>query len=393
MNGQRELEQAQQCMEAYLADLQTIVNIDSGTYTREGVNRVAAYLVDRFAGWGFATRYERQSEYGDHLIATRQGKNATGPRLLCIGHLDTVFSEGEAARRPFAISERNGQKIATGPGVLDMKSGVLLAMYALHLLSETGDDNYQSVTFVCNSDEEIGSPSSKDLIKELSRQHDAVLVFEPGRKEHTVVSARKGCGRYKVEVWGRSAHAGVEPHLGRNAILELASQVQKLHALNGTIPGVTLSVGIIRGGERTNVVPDYAYCELDVRAADQQGIRAVEKAMRDIATQHILDGTRVQLSGSMSSQPFEKSAQNEPLLTHIKAAGEDLGIAIQDVSTGGASDANTSSWAGTPTLDGLGPGGGLAHNPDEYVELDYLPKRIALVMRLVRRICQQPSNE
>lgn len=393
MNSQHEHEQAQQCMEAYLADLQTIVNIDSGTYTREGVNRVAAYLADRFAGWRFATRYDRQSEYGDHLIATRQGKNSTGPRLLCIGHLDTVFSEGEAARRPFAISERNGQRIATGPGVLDMKSGVLLAMYALHLLSETGDDNYQSVTFVCNSDEEVGSPSSKDLIKELSRQHDAVLVFEPGRKEHTVVSARKGCGHYKVEVWGRSAHAGVEPHLGRNAILELASQVQKLHALNGTIPGVTLSVGIIRGGERTNVVPDYAYCELDVRAADQPGIRAVEKAMRDIATQHILDGTRVQLSGGMSSQPFEKSAQNEPLLTHVKAAGEDLGIAIQGVSTGGASDANTSSWAGTPTLDGLGPGGGLAHNPDEYVELDYLPKRIALVMRLVKRICQQSTHE
>jgi glutamate carboxypeptidase len=269
-----------------------------------------------------------------------------------------------------------------------MKSGVLLGMYALHLLIEDGEDAYQSVTFVCNSDEEIGSPRSKSLIKELATRHDAVLVFEPGRKEHTVVSSRKGCGLYKVEVWGRSAHAGVEPHLGRNAILELASQVQKLHALNGTIPGVTVSVGIIHGGERTNVVPDYAYCELDVRATDQAGIRAVEQAMRDIVSQHILDGTRITVNGSIGCQPFERNAQNEPLIAHVKAAGADLGLDILDVGSGGASDANTTSWAGTPTLDGLGAGGGLAHNPDEYIELDYRPRRVALVMCLIKRLGQ-----
>ncbi|HEY0755054.1 MAG TPA: M20 family metallopeptidase [Ktedonobacteraceae bacterium] len=385
----RELEQAQQAMEAYLADLRTIVNIDSGTYTLAGINRVGAYLAERFQNWGFSTRFVEQTQYGNHLIATRPGSLPTGPRLLFIGHIDTVFPEGEAARRPFALSEREGQAIATGPGVLDMKSGVLLGMYALRLLSEAGADTYQSVTFLCNSDEEIGSPSSKPLIKELAPQHDAVLVFEPGRKEHTVVSSRKSSGRYKVEVWGRAAHAGVEPHLGRNAILELTSQVQKLHALNGSIPGVTVSVGIIRGGERTNVVPDYAYCELDVRAAEQAGIGAVEKAMHDIVTQHILADTRIALSGGMGSQPFERNAQNEPLLAHIKAAGADLGLTIEGVSSGGASDANTSSWAGVPTLDGLGTGGGLAHNPDEYVELAYLPRRIALVMRLIKHLAQQ----
>jgi glutamate carboxypeptidase len=386
MSKSRELQQAERSMDAYLADLEAIVNIDSGTYTRAGVNRVGAYLTERFHGWGFDVRYERQSTYGDHLIATRQGSNPGGPRLLFIGHIDTVFAEGEAARRPFAIEERGGQRLATGPGVLDMKSGVLLSMYALRLLTEAQEETYQRVTVLCNSDEEIGSPTSKALIKELSAQHDAVLVFEPGRKVHTVVSARKGCGRYTVEVWGRSAHAGVEPHLGRNAIVELASQVQKLHALNGTIPGVTVSVGVIRGGERTNVVPDYASCDLDVRAADGAGIRAVEKAMRAITTQRILDGTRIACSGGMGSQPFERNAQNQPLIAHVRAAGASLGLEIQDVSSGGASDANTSSWAGTPTLDGLGAGGGLAHRPDEYIELDSLPTRIALVMLLVRRL-------
>jgi glutamate carboxypeptidase len=386
MSRPRELEQAERSMEAYLADLEAIVNIDSGTYTRTGVNHVGAYLADRFQGWGFDTHYEHQSTYGDHLVAARRGSNPGGPRLLFIGHIDTVFAEGEAARRPFTIEERAGERIASGPGVLDMKSGVLLGMYALRLLAEAHEESYQHVTVLCNSDEEIGSPTSKELIKELSTQHDAVLVFEPGRKVHTVVSARKGCGRYTIEVWGRSAHAGVEPHLGRNAIVELASQVQKLHALNGTIPGVTLSVGVIRGGERTNVVPDYASCDLDVRAADAAGIRAVEKAMRTITTQRILDGTRIACSGGMGSQPFERNAQNQPLIAHVRAAGASLGLDIQDVSSGGASDANTSSWAGTSTLDGLGAGGGLAHRPDEYIELDSLPTRIALVMLLVKRL-------
>lgn len=386
MSAKDDLARAQQCINAYLADLQAIVNIDSGTYTPTGINQVGAYLARRFEDWGFVTRVEKREGYGDHLLATRQGGRSGGPRLLCIGHIDTVFPEGEVARRPFALGERDGLRVATGPGVLDMKSGVLIGMYALHLLQENGDEPYQRVTFLCNSDEEIGSPSSKPLIQQLSGEHDAVLVFEPGRKEHTIVSARKGCGRYKLEVWGRAAHAGVEPHLGHSAILELAHQVQLLHALNGTIPGVTVNVGVIHGGERANIVPDYACADIDIRATDQAGIRAIEKALNDVTTRHHVDGTRIQLSGGMSSQPFERNAQNAPLIALAKAAGAELGLAMQDVSSGGASDANTSSWVGTPTIDGLGAGGGLAHNPEEYIELDSLPKRIALIMGLVRKI-------
>ena len=128
MSAKQDLARAQQCMDAYLADLQAIVNIDSGTYTPRGVNQVGAYLAGRFQGWGFATRVEKREGYGDHLLATRQGSQQAGPRLLCIGHLDTVFPEGEVARRPFALGERDGQRVATGPGVLDMKSGVLIAI-------------------------------------------------------------------------------------------------------------------------------------------------------------------------------------------------------------------------------------------------------------------------
>ncbi len=389
----RDIERAEQLMDAYLDDLKTIVNIDSGTFTKAGVDRVAAYLQERFQGLGFSTRFEQQEHYGDHLVATHQGNAPGGPRILLVGHIDTVLPDGEAGRRPFAISRRDGARIATGPGILDMKSGVLIGMYALHLLIEGQQANYSQVTFICNSDEEIGSPSSRPLIQQLAQQADAVLVLEPGRAQGTIVSSRKGCGQYRVEVHGLSAHAGVEPQRGRNAILELSYQVQKMQALNGTIPGATLSVGIIRGGERTNVVPDYAYFDMDVRVADQASLKALEEAMRQVTYQNKLAGTRITLSGSLLCQPFECNQHNEQLVALAKEAGRELGVKIQDVGSGGASDANTTAAMAIPTLDGLGAGGGLAHNPGEYIELDYLPTRIALAAGLIRKLANKYGGD
>jgi len=381
-----DVEQAQKHMDEYLHDLKTIVNIDSGTYTKAGIDRVGAYLQNRFHTLGFSTSFDKQEQYGDHLIATHTGQSPQGPHIVFIGHIDTVLPDGEAERRPFTIKQDNGMRVATGPGVLDMKSGVLIGMYALRLLIESQQAHYSNVTFICNSDEEIGSPSSRPLIQKLAQQADAVLVFEPGRAAETIVSSRKGCGQYRVEVHGISAHAGVEPDRGRNAILELSYQVQMMQALNGTIPGATLSVGIIRGGDRTNVVPDYAYFDMDVRATDQSSAEALEAAMLKVTCQNKLRDTRITLSGSMLCQPFERNKRNVHLVDLAKAAGSELGLKIQDVGSGGASDANTTSAMGIPTLDGLGAGGGLAHNPGEFVELDYLPTRIALVAGLIKRI-------
>lgn len=380
------VEQAEGLMQQFLDDLRAIVNIDSGTYTPAGVNRVGAYLQERFQACGFSTAIDRQEQYGDHLIATHSGSAPTGPRLLLIGHMDTVFSEGEVAKRPFAIGQRNGMRIATGPGVLDMKSGILIGLYGLRLLIERQQASYRQVTFVCNSDEEIGSPSSKPLIQELAKDADAVLVLEPGRAENTIVSSRKGCGQYRIEVHGLSAHAGVEPQKGRNAILELSYQVQRMQAINGTIPGATLNVGIIHGGERTNIVPDYAYFEMDARVTSTESIAALEAAIQKAAAKTALSGTKIVVSGGFICEPFERNASNARLVQLAQAAGKAMGMAIQDVGSGGSSDANTSAALGIPTLDGLGAGGGLAHNPDEYIELDYLPERIALLAGLVEQI-------
>lgn len=380
------VEQAEQLMPLFLDDLKAIVNIDSGTYTKAGVDRVGAYLQERFHASGFSTHFDKQRQYGDHLVATHSGNNPDGPRILLIGHMDTVFAEGAAQERPFTLGERNGMRIATGPGVLDMKSGLLIGMYGLHLLIQAQQTNYRSVTCIWNSDEEIGSPSSKPLIQEVARRSDAVIVLEPGRAIDSVVSSRRGSGQYRIEVHGVAAHAGVEPQNGRNAIHELAYKVLAAQAINGTIPGVTLSVGIIRGGERTNVVPDFAYCEMDVRVSDQKGLQALEAALQKVAAKTHIDGTRTVLSGGMNSMPFERSKRNEPLVECVRAVGAELGLKIRDLSSGGASDANNTSAVGIPTIDGLGAGGGLAHNPGEYVELDYMPTRIALLAGLVERI-------
>src|SRR3989440_9965107 len=386
MNNHRDIEQAQKHMDEYLHDLKTIVNIDSGTYTKAGIDRVSAYLQNRFQALGFSTRFDKQEQYGDHLIATHIGQSQHGPHIVLIGHLDTVLPDGEAERRPFTINQHNGTRIATGPGVLDMKSGVLIGMYALRLLIENQQAHYSKVTFICNSDEEIGSPSSRPLIQKLAQEADAVLVLEPGRAAEPNLSSRKGCGQYRVEVHGLSAHAGVEPDRGRNAILELSYQVQMMQALNGAIPGATLSVGIIRGGDRTNIVPDYAYCEMDVRVSDETGLEAIEAAMHKVSSKTVLQDTSITLSGGMSCMPFERSKRNEQLIQLAKEAGSELGLNIEDVGSGGASDANNAAVVGVPTIDGLGAGGGLAHNPGEYIELDYLPTRIALLAGLVRKI-------
>lgn len=377
---------AEQHLEAYIDDLRALVNIDSGTYTKAGVDRVGVYLQERFHDFGFSTYFDSHTDYGNQLVAVRKGDEPNGKRILLVGHMDTVFPAGEAQRRPFTLSQREGRRIATGPGVLDMKSGVLIGLYGLHLLQHMQEEHYQRVTCICNSDEEIGSPISTLLIQEIARQSDAVIVLEPGRALENVISSRKSCGIYRVEVHGVAAHAGAEPGKGRNAILELAHQVQALQALNGTVPDASLCVSVIHGGERTNVVPDVAYCEIDVRASTLESARAMEAAMQRVTEQHVLDGTSITLSGGMRNPPFERSGRNAHLVQYAKEVGAELGLTIREISSGGASDANYTSALGIPTIDGLGAGGGMAHNPEEYVEIDDVPLRLALLAGLVNKI-------
>jgi glutamate carboxypeptidase len=370
----------------FLDDLRTLVNIDSGTYTPDGVSRVADELEARFAAAGAIVERITNAGYGPHLVARWRG-TGTG-RALLIGHMDTVFPDGEATRRPFHVADGR----AYGPGVMDMKSGLLVGLYAARALA--AEAPWAELVFLCNSDEEIGSPSSHDVVERLAREADAALVLEPNSRVDKATVARKGVATYRIEVEGLSAHAGVEPHKGRNAIMELAHRIIAIQALNGVIPGVTLNVGVTQGGERPNVVPEAAYALVDVRAADVAGMEAVEQALREmVEAAPIVEGATVRLSGGFMHQPFTQSPASERLFALANGVAAEMGYTLAGSATGGGSDGNTTAATGTPTLDGLGPAGGLAHNPGEYIEVDSIAPRIALLAGLINRIGGLAANE
>ena len=374
------LAQAKEYQHTFLNELQAIVNIDSGTYYKPGVDEVAQWMKHRLERSDCTVTMQPQHEYGNNLYASRRGKGKA--RILVIGHMDTVFPKDEPSRRPFTITEGK----ALGPGVLDMKSGLLLGIYSTELLRAVGEENYGVLTFLCNSDEEIGSPASRPLVKELASQADVALVLEPGRQLDEVVVARKGVGNYRLEIRGVASHAGVEPEKGRSAILELAHKILALHALNSEIAGVTVNVGVVSGGERGNIVPDHAQAWIDVRAADRESIAAVEQAFARIAEHHNVHGTESTLTGEMNHLPFEATPANQSVFALAKAEAERQGIALRGLSTGGGSDGNTTAAMGLPTLDALGVAGGLAHNPGEFIVIDSIAPRMVLLAGLIERI-------
>jgi glutamate carboxypeptidase len=373
---------------AYLADLETLVGIDCGSYTPEGVNRVADIVEAFWRGLGAEVdrRPDPEGRYGDTIVATMTGP-ASGPRVLLIGHMDTVFDPGTAAERPFRIQDG----IAYGPGVTDMKSGLLAGMYGVKaLVGQLGGVPLERLTIISNPDEEIGSPSSSEHIRAAAADADACLVLECARANGDIVSSRKGILETRLTVHGRAAHAGVEPEKGRSAILEAARLVQDLHALNGRWPGVTVNAGVIHGGTRPNVVAERCELEVDVRSVTQDGLDAVESAIREIGAATRVPDTTVETSVRVAWAPMERLERSIRLVEHAQAVAGVLGFEVADTATGGASDANTTSGMGVPTLDGLGPIGGNDHSPTEYLEVDSIVPRTALLAGLLLAIARDP---
>jgi glutamate carboxypeptidase len=373
----------------YLADLERLVNIDCGSYTPEGVNEVGRWVTGFLTDLGADVdlRPDPEGRFGNTVVATLVGR-AGGPRVVLIGHMDTVFDAGTVAERPFRVD--NG--IAHGPGVTDMKSGLLAGLYAVKaVLGELGGLPFERLTFVANPDEEVGSPSSTPHIRTIAADADACLVLECARANGDIVSARKGILDVRIVVHGRAAHAGVEPEKGRNAILEAARIVSQLHDLNGRWPDVTVNVGKISGGTRPNVVPDRCEIEVDVRAASGEGLDAVEAALREIAAATEVPDTTAELEVMAGWRPMEKLARSGRLVEHAQSVARRLGFEIKDTSTGGASDANSTSGMGVPSLDGLGPIGGSDHSPAEYLELDSVVPRTTLLAGLLLAIARDPE--
>ncbi len=372
----------------YLANLERLVNTDCGSYTPAGVNEVGRWTAAFLAGLGASVeaRPDPAGRLGDTVIATFNGP-AGAPRVLLVGHLDTVFDPGTAAARPFRIEDG----IAYGPGVTDMKSGLLAGLHALKALAAGGAGlPFEQLVFIANPDEEIGSPTSTPHIRELAAGMDATLVLECARANGDIVSARKGILDLRIGIHGRAAHAGVEPEKGRSAILEAARIVRELHALNGRWPGVSVNVGVIGGGTRPNVVPEDCSLEVDVRGVTREALEAAEAEIRRIAEATEVEGTSIAFEPMARWWPMEKLARSGRLVAHAQGVARALGFEVHDTATGGASDANTTSGMGIPSLDGLGPIGGSDHSPAEYLVVDSIVPRTTMLAGLLLAIAADP---
>jgi glutamate carboxypeptidase len=378
---------------AYLEDLASLVNVDCGSYTKAGVDQVGRWTGRFLERLGATVEVRPDAVLGDTVIGTFQGRRGA-PRMLLIGHLDTVFPEGTARARPFRIEAG----VAHGPGVTDMKSGLLAGLYALLALRGLGADEdeeapelpFERLVFVANPDEEIGSPSSGPHIREQALEADVCFVLECARANGDIVSARKGTVDLRLTVHGRAAHAGVEPEKGRSAVLEAAHQTIALQALNGRWPGVTCNVGVVHGGIRPNVVAEEAILEVDLRATSRELLEAVEAAVRAVAAQTTVPDTSLTVEETGRHWPMEKLERSGRLVEHAVALAGRLDFALADCSTGGASDANTTAGLGVPTLDGLGPIGGNDHSPAEYLEVDSIVPRTTLLAALLLAIARDP---
>ena len=383
--GRRVVAAADADRDSFIRDLAQFVNIDSGTYDREGTLKAGHWLGSFLSRLGGEVNFQADPSetVGDVLHAVFKGRR--GVRILLVGHFDTVFDAGTATQRPFRTDGRR----AYGPGVTDMKGGLVIAGYALRVLVSTGlwrELEIGSVTFLANPDEEISSPFSRPFMERAASAADACLVFECARPNGDIVSARNGSLNLRVDIVGRSAHAGVEPEYGRSAILEAAHQVIALQAMGSRLPGVTANVGVISGGTRSNVVPDTASYDVNLRAPSRRLMEAAEAEVRNTVGRPTVEGTQSSVRELGRLWPMEKLEGTKRLADHAISIGRTLGFDVKDAFTRGSSDACTIAALGVPTLDGLGPVGGLWHNPDEYIELDSLSHRIALAACLIAAI-------
>ncbi|KMY56112.1 carboxypeptidase [Bacillus sp. FJAT-27231] len=361
--------------------LEAIVNTDSNSYDKEGVDQVGALLKEKFEDIGMYVKIHRQTEQGNHLEI--KAKRESQPKILIIAHMDTVFPKGEAKKRPFSVI---GDK-AYGPGVNDEKASHVQVLYAMKALKKSGSPAVNNVHIIFNSDEEIGSISSKSLIDEAAVGKDYSLVVECGRPNDGVVTERKGVGHFTVNVTGKGAHSGVEPEIGLSAIEELAYKVIKLQQLNDYKQGLTVNVGLIKGGTSVNTVPPHAEAEIDVRVKNEDQAMNVTNSIHQIAGEEIVKGTRTELTGAIDRPPMERTEESEKLFNTVKETGKELGFTIHEVSTGGGSDAAFTAAKGIPTIDGIGPIGEFSHSEtEEYTDLNSLVDRTILLAKIIERL-------
>ncbi|MBD7938996.1 M20 family metallopeptidase [Cytobacillus sp. Sa5YUA1] len=370
----------QQCKTEMLQLIEKLVNIDSGSYVKKGIDEIGGILQKKYEEIGFVVEVKTEAKYGNHLVIRHE--RSLHPKIILVAHMDTVFPEGTVNKRPFQIKGNR----AYGPGVVDMKSSLVELLYAMKALVHCGSNACENVQIILNGDEEIGSPSSRELIEEQAVGKEYALIMEPARKDGSLVTARRGGGRYKLIIKGKAAHSGIEPEKGRSAIEELAYKIIQLHNLTNHEQGISVNVGIISGGSSVNTISDKAVAHIDIRITEKEQAQELEKKIKRICANTEVRGTEIQLEGAIRRPPMEYNEQTKKLLHIIQEVGEEIGLHVHNTATGGGGDASFTSATGVPTVDGLGPVGGNAHSKEEYIEIDTLTERTILLAKTIERL-------
>jgi glutamate carboxypeptidase len=364
--------------ERWLIDtIESLVQLESPTDDKAAVDRCGAALAQRLSAMGARVTTVETTTAGNHLRA-EFGRGSR--QILLLGHFDTVWPVGQLARMPLS---RAGDRL-NGPGVLDMKAGISLGMLATRALFELSPTSATRVVMLWTTDEETGSQTSRALLETEARQSAAVLVLEPALPGGTLKTSRKGCGEYEIVARGEAAHAGVDPGKGVSAIRELARQILAIETLHDLPRGVSVNVGIIEGGSRTNVVAAEARARVDVRAPTMKAAADLDARLRAL-TPH-LPGAKLEIHGGFGRPPMERTPGVARLYEIAQTVGAELGQQVTEGTTGGGSDGNFCAALGVPTLDGLGALGDGAHALHEHVLVSALVPRAALLAALLSRL-------
>src|ERR1700757_3047125 len=364
---------------AILHGIRRWVEMETPTEAPDHVNRLATVVADGYRDLPASVeRIAGRDGCGDHL-AVRSAWGQDAPGILVLSHLDTVHPLGFIDRLPFRIDGDS----AFGPGIYDMKGGAYLAYHAFRLLCANGADRTLGVTHLYVSDEEIGSPTSRALIEAEGTKAKYVLVTEPARDGGKIVTGRKGVGRFEVFIKGVPAHAGSRPQDGRSAIRELAYVIQTLEALNDPTRGITVNVGVVKGGTRPNVIAEEAYAEVDLRVPGSAEADELLPKILNLTSQS--EGVSVKVIGELNRPPYEKGNAGAALYEHARSIAAELGFELSDTFPGGGSDGNFTA-SHTATLDGLGVDGKGAHTHYEQLYISSIEPRARLLHRLFQTL-------
>jgi len=373
--------------EAILNSIRDLVEHESKSREESRLNEIADFIAGQLREIGGRVELIPQTGYGTHLRAGFDfGHDKAERSVLVVGHLDTVWPVGTLERIPFRVTPAGGSSrgSAHGPGIFDMKSGVAIAVESLRTIASWRLATKRPVVLLLTCDEEIGSKTSRPLIEEEAKNAAAALILEPPLAGGVVKTGRKGIGTFTVRALGRAAHAGLDPEKGVNAIVELAHQTLLLAGLNDYERGVTVSVGLIEGVSALNVVPASASAKVDVRFwTPEDGARLVA-AIRGLTP--ATPGAQIEVSGGINRPPMQRSERNIALYEHARDLAAELGFDLKDGVVGGGSDGNFIAAMGTPVLDGLGVDGAGAHAEHEHIVIDDIPRRAALLTRLMQTV-------